>query len=197
MHQSDIERFAFLFLCGKRDREILLGKEKMTFSDLDRLTYVTDFLGLTRLNLDIWHHYGEQFREHFQRLEQLYDETCSMEKMQITRLARRCYRELSGGQQQRVLLARALCATQKMLLLDEPVSGLDPKVTAEMYTLIEKLNREDGITVIMISHDVAAAVRYASHILHIGGTVFFGTKADYLQSPQGRLFDVKKGGDSQ
>ena len=91
----------------------------------------------------------------------------AMEKMQITRLARRCYRELSGGQQQRVLLARALCATQKMLLLDEPVSGLDPKVTAEMYTLIEKLNREDGITVIMISHDVAAAVRYASHIGHI------------------------------
>ena len=81
-----------------------------------------------------------------------------MDKMQITRLARRCYRELSGGQQQRVLLARALCATQKVLLLDEPVSGLDPKVTAEMYTLIEKLNREDGITVIMISHDVAAAV---------------------------------------
>lgn len=120
-----------------------------------------------------------------------------MEKMQITRLARRCYRELSGGQQQRVLLARALCATQKMLLLDEPVSGLDPKVTAEMYTLIEKLNREDGITVIMISHDVAAAVRYASHILHIGDTVFFGTRADYPQSPQGRLFDVKKGGDSQ
>ena len=106
-------------------------------------------------------------------------------------------KHMSGGQQQRVLLARALCATQKMLLLDEPVSGLDPKVTAEMYTLIEKLNREDGITVIMISHDVAAAVRYASHILHIGDTVFFGTKADYLQSPQGRLFDVKKGGDSQ
>ena len=121
----------------------------------------------------------------------------AMDKMQITRLARRCYRELSGGQQQRVLLARALCATQKMLLLDEPVSGLDPKVTAEMYALIEKLNREDGITVIMISHDVAAAVRYASHILHIGDTVFFGARANYLQSPQGRLFDVKKGGDIQ
>ena len=78
MHQSDIERFAFLFLCGKRDRAILLEKEKMTFSDLDRLTYVTDFLGLTRWNLDIWNHYGEQFQEHFQRLEQLYDETCSI-----------------------------------------------------------------------------------------------------------------------
>ena len=119
----------------------------------------------------------------------------SMEKMQLTQLARRCYRELSGGQQQRVLLARALCATRKMLLLDEPVSGLDPKATAEMYALIEKLNREDGITVIMISHDIAAAVKYAGHILHIGDTVFFGTKTDYLQSPQGRLFAAEKGGD--
>ena len=118
----------------------------------------------------------------------------AMDKMQITQLARRCYRELSGGQQQRVLLARALCATQKMLLLDEPVSGLDPKVTAEMYALIEKLNRKDGITVIMISHDIAAAAKYASHILHIGDTVFFGTKA---QSPQGRLFAAEKGGEDQ
>ena len=121
----------------------------------------------------------------------------AMEKMQIAQLAKRCYRELSGGQQQRVLLARALCATRKMLLLDEPVSGLDPKVTAEMYALIEKLNREDGITVIIISHDIAAAVKYASHILHIGDAVFFGTKTEYLQSPQGRLFAAEKGGDRQ
>ena len=121
----------------------------------------------------------------------------AMEKMQIAQLAKRCYRELSGGQQQRVLLARALCATRKMLLLDEPVSGLDPKATAEMYALIEKLNREDGITVIMISHDIATAVKYASHILHIGDAVFFGTKAEYLQSPQGRLFATEKGGDRQ
>ena len=121
----------------------------------------------------------------------------AMEKMQIAQLAKRCYRELSGGQQQRVLLARALCATRKMLLLDEPVSGLDPKVTAEMYALIEKLNREDGITVIMISHDIATAVKYASHILHIGDAVFFGTKAEYLQSPQGRLFAAEKGGGTQ
>ena len=121
----------------------------------------------------------------------------AMDKMQITQLARRCYRELSGGQQQRVLLARALCATRKMLLLDEPVSGLDPKVTAEMYALIEELNRNDGITVIMISHDITAAVQYASHLLHIGDTVFFGTKAEYLRSPQGRLFAAEKGGDAQ
>ena len=104
----------------------------------------------------------------------------AMEKMQIAPLAKRCYRTLSGGQQQRVLLARALCATRKMLLLDEPVSGLDPKVTAEMYALIQKLNYEDGITVVMISHDLSAALQYASHILHIGDTVFFGTKAAYL-----------------
>ena len=104
----------------------------------------------------------------------------AMGKMQITPLAKCCYRTLSGGQQQRVLLARALCATQKMLLLDEPVSGLDPKVTAEMYALIQKLNYEDGITVVMISHDLSAALQYASHILHIGDRVFFGTKAAYL-----------------
>ena len=120
----------------------------------------------------------------------------AMEKMRITGLAGRCYRELSGGQQQRVLLARALCATQKMLLLDEPVSGLDPKVTAEMYEQIKTLNREDGITVIMISHDLSAAVQYASHILHIGERVFFGTKADYLKSPQGRLFAFREGGEA-
>lgn len=121
----------------------------------------------------------------------------NIRKMQIDKLSKRCYRELSGGQQQRVLLARALCATQKMLLLDEPVSGLDPKVTAEMYRLIDELNHRDGITIIMISHDIAAAVKYASHILHIGNTIFFEAKAEYLQSPQGRLFAAEKGGDEQ
>lgn len=118
----------------------------------------------------------------------------AMQKMDIAALVDDCYRELSGGQQQRVLLARALCATQKVLLLDEPVSGLDPKVTQEMYRLIADLNREDGITIIMISHDIAAAVRYASHILHIGRTSFFGTKEEYLQSAVGRGFSVLEQG---
>ncbi len=118
----------------------------------------------------------------------------NMEKMNITQFTKRCYRELSGGQQQRVLLARALCATQKLLLLDEPVSGLDPKVTLEMYQLIEKLNREDKVTIVMISHDVSAAVHYASHILHIGHDVFFGPKADYLQSDLARRFLAMEGG---
>ncbi|MBR4781024.1 MAG: metal ABC transporter ATP-binding protein [Lachnospiraceae bacterium] len=111
----------------------------------------------------------------------------NMERMGISSLADSCYRELSGGQQQRVLLARALCATRKVLLLDEPVSGLDPKVTADMYELINGLNRE-GITIIMISHDIAAAVRYATHILHIGANLFYGSREEYMESDEGRFF---------
>ncbi len=111
----------------------------------------------------------------------------NMERMGIADLADRCYRDLSGGQQQRVLLARALSATRKVLLLDEPVAGLDPVVTAQMYSLIKELNKE-GITIIMISHDIAAALKYASHILHIGDTVFFGTREEYLDSSAGRMF---------
>ena len=120
----------------------------------------------------------------------------NMKRMGILPMAGRCYRELSGGQQQRVLLARALCAARKILLLDEPVSGLDPKVTAEMYGLIRALNG-DGVTIIMISHDIAAAVRYASHILHLGTAVFYGTKEEYLDSEAGKLFLTRqKGGEA-
>lgn len=119
----------------------------------------------------------------------------NMERLGITALAGRCYRELSGGQQQRVLLARALCATKKLLLLDEPVAGLDPRATAELYQLIAQLNQQDGITVIMISHDIAAALEYASHILHVSATpLFFGRTADYIQSDYGRIFGMHKEG---
>lgn len=117
----------------------------------------------------------------------------NMEKMEVTSLAKRCYRELSGGQQQRVLLARALCATRKLLLLDEPVSGLDPKVTAQMYELIERLNQE-GITIIMISHDIAAALKYATHILHVDKKIFFGSKEEYLKSEMAKRFVMMEGG---
>ena len=115
-----------------------------------------------------------------------------MEKLQITNLAKRCYRELSGGQQQRVLLARALCATKKLLLLDEPVSGLDPKVTEEMYLLIEKINREDHITILMISHDIQAAAAYASNILLVGKELFYGTRDAYLKSGNGLKVERRK-----
>jgi zinc transport system ATP-binding protein len=111
----------------------------------------------------------------------------NMQRMGIEELANRCYRDLSGGQQQRVLLARALCAAEKVLLLDEPVAGLDPVVTAQMYELIAGLNKE-GITIIMISHDISAALMYASHILHIGEDIFFGTRDEYLKSKTGRNF---------
>ena len=118
----------------------------------------------------------------------------NMERMGILALADHCYRDLSGGQQQRVLLARALCATRKILLLDEPVAGLDPVVTAQMYDLIKDLNR-DGITIIMISHDIEAALSYASHILHIGDRVFFGTIDEYRKSETGHFFiEGQKGG---
>jgi zinc transport system ATP-binding protein len=106
----------------------------------------------------------------------------NISRMGIESLTKSCYRELSGGQQQRVLLARALCATQKMLLLDEPVSGLDPIVTNEMYDLIESLNKKEKITIVMVSHDIEAAVKYADHILHIGKDIFFGTKEEYVNS---------------
>ena len=119
-----------------------------------------------------------------------------MKKLEISDLANRCYRELSGGQQQRVLIARALCAAKKMILLDEPVTGLDPKASAEMYELIESLNKKDGMTVIMVSHDMNAAVKYASHILHLGGKqLFFGTKNDYMNSKIGRAFISVMGGE--
>lgn len=107
----------------------------------------------------------------------------NMEKLDILHLKNKCYRELSGGQQQRVLLARALCATDKMILLDEPVTGLDPVVTAEFYSLLKKLNKESGITVIMVSHDLFAAVHNADHILHLKKTnSFFGKTQEYLDS---------------
>lgn len=119
-----------------------------------------------------------------------------MERLGITHLSKRCYRELSGGQQQRVLLARALCATRTMLLLDEPVAGLDPVAVQEMYELLEELNREEKITVLMVSHDIRAAVTYADHILHISEQpLFFGTKEDYVKSEVGRSYLSVTGGD--
>ena len=117
-----------------------------------------------------------------------------LEKLDMASLKKRSYRALSGGQQQRVLLARALCATTKLLVLDEPVAGLDPIVTADLYALIQKINRESGITIIMVSHDIGAALQYATHILQVsGGDNFFGTVEEYRQSALGSLFLGKAG----
>lgn len=106
----------------------------------------------------------------------------NLDRLGITDLAKQSYRALSGGQQQRVLLARALCATDKLIVLDEPVNGLDPVMTAEMYTLLKQLN-DDGVTIAMISHDLPSAVRYGSKILHLRTKpVFFGVTQDYVQT---------------
>lgn len=114
--------------------------------------------------------------------------TENMAKLGILNLKKACYRELSGGQQQRVLLARALCATEKLLLLDEPMAGLDPLVTQEMYGLISDLNKT-GITVIMVTHDLSAAIKYATHILHLQeGKYYFGSTKEYTHSDVGRKF---------
>lgn len=134
------------------------------------------------------------FRPFYSRSEkELADK--NMERLGIKELSKRCYRDLSGGQQQRALLARALCATEKMLLLDEPATGLDPHAQNDLYELISKINK-DGITIIMVSHDIGTAVKYASHILHIGKKqLFFGTKEDYLRSGIGRTFLEKEAAD--
>ena len=110
-----------------------------------------------------------------------------MDRLGISQLSRRPWQELSGGQQQRVLLCRALCATRRVLLLDEPVAGLDPVVTAELYGIIRDCNRE-GMTVIMISHDMQAALSDATHVLHLAGRqVYFGPAEDYRASDAAEL----------
>ena len=120
------------------------------------------------------------------------DKKTAFEKMKmlgIEDLSGQCFRDLSGGQKQRALLARALCATKTLLLLDEPVTGLDPIVTAEFYELIQRINKESGIAVVMVSHDIESAVKYATHILHLQEKVlFFGTAEDYQKSRVGRTF---------
>ncbi len=124
---------------------------------------------------------GFQNRQHFfytrQQREKAKD---NLERMGMAEYERRSFHKLSGGQQQRVLLARALCATDRILFLDEPTASLDPTAARDFYDLLEKLNKQ-GITIVMISHDEEAAFRYASHILHIGLDVYYGTKNEYLE----------------
>lgn len=104
----------------------------------------------------------------------------SIRKMKIEHLADRNYRDLSGGQQQRVLLARCLCATEKLIILDEPSASLDYETTKEMYSLIGELNKE-GIAIIMISHDLDTALKQAKHILLLEeNESFYGTGEEYM-----------------
>lgn len=113
----------------------------------------------------------------------------NLERLGIEHLKQKCYRELSGGQQQRVLIARALCATEQLLILDEPITGLDPSAIQDFYHLIKKLNKEDGITIIMVSHDIGNVISQANKILHLHRRVVFcGTAEAYRQSVDGKEF---------
>ena len=127
----------------------------------------------------------------FYRREEKKRAHLCMRRLGICHLQDQSYRKLSGGQQQRVLLARALAATDRILLLDEPVTGLDPRASLAMYELVEKLHKE-GISIIMISHDVRAAAENASHILYLGDETFFGSAEEFAQSPIGQRY-LKKG----
>lgn len=113
----------------------------------------------------------------------------NMEKLGILGLRKHCYRELSGGQQQRALIARALCATNQMLILDEPITGLDPSASQDFYHMIKRLNREEKVTILMVSHDIRNIVSQANKILHLQQSVlFYGSTADYIASSVGQKF---------
>jgi zinc transport system ATP-binding protein len=113
----------------------------------------------------------------------------NMDRLGIADLKERCFNELSGGQQRRVLIGRALCASRGLLVLDEPVAGLDPLAAAELYALLQKINREMGITIIMVSHNVESVGRYATKILHVQNRqCFFGKTGDYMNSDIGKQF---------
>jgi zinc transport system ATP-binding protein len=118
----------------------------------------------------------------------------NMERLGIADIAGRCFGELSGGQQRRTLVARALCATEKLLVLDEPAAGLDPPATHELYLLLKEINRQMKITIIMVSHDVSSALNYADKILYLRQEqLFFGSVGDYINSEAGKIFLGKQG----
>ncbi|MDR0455594.1 MAG: metal ABC transporter ATP-binding protein [Treponema sp.] len=141
---------------------------------------LSGFLGTKRF-LPFYSHSEKQKAEEKMRL------------LEITGLKDRCFRELSGGQQRRVLLARSLCAAEKLLVLDEPFAGLDPLISAELYRLLEKINKETGMTIIMVSHEIEAAAsrraECATKALHLQKQqLFFGSMEDYRKSDTGRKF---------
>ena len=113
----------------------------------------------------------------------------NMNRLGISYLKKHCYRELSGGQQQRVLIARALCATDKLLILDEPITGLDPAASQEFYQLVHHLNKDEGVSILMVSHDIGNVVSQANKILHLKQNVlFYGDTKDYINSNTGKEF---------
>ncbi len=172
-------RGRIVFYEGADKRMSYLPQKQTSQRDFPAL--VSEVVASGCLNQLGWHpFYPKKARERCQEMLAL---------LQIEDLARRSFRELSGGQQQRVLLARALCAASDLILLDEPVAGLDPRTTEEMYAIIEDLNRHHGVTILMVSHDMHAALAHAKHVLQLDGTqLFWGTREEYLQSPYSAMF---------
>ncbi|MEG2381374.1 MAG: ABC transporter ATP-binding protein [Oscillospiraceae bacterium] len=128
------------------------------------------------------------FKPFYTKQEKLKAEN-ALETLGISALSKKCFRDLSGGQQQRVLLARAMCATKRLFLLDEPVTGLDALATTEFFELVKKMNNELGITIIMVSHDIHCAVKYSDRILHLNNdSIFFGETSNYIKSELGKSF---------
>ena len=174
-----------LFGDGLRAKEIgYLPQQTIAQKDFPASVYEVVISGRLN-NLSLFPFYKKADKE---------DAMDKMRLMGIEGLKNKCYNDLSGGQQQRVLLARAMCATKKAILLDEPATGLDPIATAEFYELINRINKEMGITVIMVSHDMEATIKYASHILYLSqDKVFYGTKEEYLESGDGMRYGTKEG----
>jgi len=132
---------------------------------------------------------NQKGRRFFYSAAQRSQALMNLGKLGVLELRAKSYRDLSGGQQQRVLLARALCAASRLLILDEPVTGLDPAAAQDLYKTLNYLNRKEGMAVVMVTHDLRPALRQARTVLHIGrGSLFYGTAAEYLASPQGRRF---------
>jgi zinc transport system ATP-binding protein len=92
--------------------------------------------------------------------------------------------ELSGGQQQRVLIAKAMVNNPKLLILDEPVTGIDLEMQNKFYSLLKKLNQENKITIIWASHDLDAVNRFATSVACINRSMFFhGKTYEFFENP--------------
>ena len=172
--------------CGKAEFNLKNGKKRIGY--LPQQTVMrNDFPASVRETVLSGCLSGMHFPKIYGKKEKaLADEY--MKYLDIYDLAKKSVRELSGGQRQRVFLARALCAADEIVVLDEPVSGLDINASKDLYSCLEKINREKGITVIMISHDMPSAMKYATKILHLDKKLlFYGKKEDYALSPCSRM----------
>lgn len=126
---------------------------------------------------------GNDLRKIFYSKKNKEDTERVLKELEIESFRKKSFSELSGGQQQRVLIARALCATQKIIILDEPTNGLDPSIARQIYELLDKLKREKNITILMVSHDIDRALKYADHVIEVesGSIVFDGTPEEYAK----------------